>query len=231
MNTKATSQQEIQAINEALQNIIGLLHTSVEASGAITASHPGGKVSGILSSDTYREESLAMVLNRGAFWSWGLLAMPLDDDFIYLAYRIILGREPDQEGFGHFQSALSVCTISRVSVLRALLLSHEVRDRNPPITGKRQVTFLYEVGRFFGKIPLVNRVIRAVWMMSTGQKRTRRIALLLQGFREELQEVREELVEHRLRSDDTIEYFSNLNRCNLWSASLDRMVAKGKQSS
>jgi len=232
VKTQDTGQHEVQMMDGILRNIIGSLHTNVEGSGSIAVNHVAGKVSGILSSDPCREVLLAAALNRGALWPLSLITVPLDDDFIYLAYRVIVGREPDQEGFSHFQSALSMGAMSRASILSALLSSPEVQSNNTPIIGKKMIVLLHEASRICGKIPLVNRVIRAVWTMSTGQKRMRRITLLLQEMREEMQGMREEMDEYKLKSDDTIEYFSNLGTRKLQRVGLnsDRSVANGKHT-
>ncbi|MCL1634638.1 methyltransferase domain-containing protein [Luteimonas sp. SX5] len=58
-----------------------------------------------------------------------------DADFVVTAYRVVLFRSPDEEGFRHFLSQLRLGNLSKVEVLGALRWSAEGRARGVHIDG------------------------------------------------------------------------------------------------
>ena len=68
--------------------------------------------------------------------------LPLDrilttETYIRLAYRLILGRRPDAEGFRHFQTHLSGQRIPKAAVFEALVTSPEYRKKEDPFNYAR----------------------------------------------------------------------------------------------
>lgn len=57
-----------------------------------------------------------------------------EDEFVASAYRVILGREPDQSGFEHYKSSLLAGKVTKVDILKIFLTSNEAARRITPPT-------------------------------------------------------------------------------------------------
>jgi SAM-dependent methyltransferase len=81
-----------------------------------------------------------------------------DEDFLRNAYRGILGREPDAEGFHHYLERLRSGSLSKVDILGRLRYSPEGRALKARIVGL-SIPFAF---RTLGRVPLVGYGIRWV---------------------------------------------------------------------
>jgi SAM-dependent methyltransferase len=81
-----------------------------------------------------------------------------DEDFLRNAYRGILGREPDAEGFHHYLERLRSGSLSKVDILGRLRYSPEGRALKARIAG----LFIPFAFRTLGRVPLVGYGIRWV---------------------------------------------------------------------
>jgi len=102
-----------------------------------------------------------------------------DADFILGAYRGLLGREPDAEGWAHFLDALRRGSLSKVEILGRIRYSKEGRRRARRVPGLLSRTALHQIYR----IPVAGYLVRlavAVLRLPTSSTNTARLEAHLQ---------------------------------------------------
>jgi SAM-dependent methyltransferase len=123
-------------IEEAFWIVLGREASALELRDALRAfdsDHTSAFVGRLLSSPEFRVMATAWKEGREtgrvpAIQEHGLRAIGGDDRFVRLAYRLLQDRDPDEEGRRYFVQTL-VDGNTRVSVLRALVLSDEFQRR------------------------------------------------------------------------------------------------------
>lgn len=156
----------------------------------------------------YIENLLNLIIKKKTFWFWQLLFVPLDNDFLELSYRIVLGREPDMEGFSHFHAALSANAISRLKVLVTMKAANE--KKYPLVSGGwRWIVGLNKVNAILRRIPMVGQFPFLYWRLSTSFARAQRE----ESLTKEILDNQRELVQFEI---DLNEFLNNPLRRNFF---------------
>ena len=87
-------------------------------------------------------------------------------DFVVCAYRAVLGREPDPEGYDYFLSRL-LAEHDKVSILRELAISDEGRQFGARLTGLAELVASHQPGA-----RLLRRWINKLWRTELSSTRT-----------------------------------------------------------
>lgn len=184
MSTRLSSrQQEMQTIREIQRHIASTLYSEVAWDSE--------------KQDKYLEHTLKSIIQKRGFWSWQLLLVPMDNDFLRLAYRIILDREPDRAGLLHFDAGLSTGAISRTDVLKSMMRAPE-RDKygSTLVEGGEHLLLIFNsASRLVRKVPLLNSVNRFLWRLATWPQRAQREELLLIKLQEEVYELKQWVID------------------------------------
>lgn len=185
--------QELQKIREIRRHIVASLNTGVVLAGE--------------EQDIYLAERLSLISQSKKLWCWRLMLEPMDGDFLNLAYRAVLRREPDPQSWNHFHARLAAGTASRTDVLMALVDSIEFRETRPDWLGdgKDSLLLLHLVNRSLRKVQLFSRVGHLIWMLATGFQRKKRHESIMKEIQDELNEVKE-------REMYMVEYLHNQER-------------------
>jgi hypothetical protein len=193
--TFSSKQHEMQTIREIQQHIVSLLYSD--------------EVWESEEQDQYLQHVLTSIIQKRHFWSYQLILVPIDNDFLRLAYKIILAREPDRAGLSHFSTGMSAGTMSRTDVINSMMRSPEFDKYGASLTagGERLFLMLHAASQLLRKVPILNSVNRFFWRLVTGSQRARRKEFLL------MMEMQEELNELKQRSIDMNEYLHNQEKC------------------
>lgn len=172
-------ERELQRIREIQQQIVASLNMGVVLAGE--------------EQDIYLAERLKLISQSKKLWCWWLMLEPMDSDFLNLAYRAVLKREPDPHGWNHFRAYLSAGTLSRTDVLIEMVDSPEFRKSRPDWVGdeKGSLLMLRSVNRKLREMPLLGRVGRLIWMLATGFQRKMRNESIVRKIQDDLNEVKE----------------------------------------
>jgi len=143
--------------------------------------------------DIYLHERLKLILQSNQFWSLWLLLEPMDSDFLNLAYRIMLKREPDPQGLNHFHSRLAANTCRRIDILKEIVESIEFKQTCPHGVehGKCLLIFLGKLNTGMRKVKPLITISQLVWMWATGFRRRTRQDLIMRKIQDELKDVKE----------------------------------------
>ena len=182
----ARQQQDIQSIQKT---ILEGMYTSQESGRAEATDH-------------YREELVKKIDTNGLLWAIRLLWIPADTDFIFCAYRSLLGRAPDHEGFVQFSRNLAIGKIRRSEILMTFIDSSEAHESNRHLRSTNRVRFLLRFWHLVSRIPLIYPTLHTVWRIATMSEQVRRMQFKISQLEEQLAAV-------NLRSVDTIEYLHN----------------------
>ncbi len=88
---------------------------------------------------------------------WQKMETLPDEDFLYTAYRLLTGREPDPGGYNYYLTSLNSGRMARVDVIGSLRYSTEGRSHNANIQG---VFLLYQLGRIARKLKIFGIPLR-----------------------------------------------------------------------
>lgn len=95
-----------------------------------------------------------------------------DEDFLRACYFKILGRKPDEEGMRHHLLVLRTGESDKIGVINSFLRSKEAKRRKAKIDG----LFLYNIRRFFVRIPIIGYFIRLFFSVLLLPKRLKEIS-------------------------------------------------------
>ncbi|MCV6575850.1 MAG: DUF4214 domain-containing protein, partial [Cohaesibacter sp.] len=115
----------------------------------------------------------ALPLNKAVYSIEEFSALD-DGDFLSNAYRILLGREVDAEGSGHYLPALQKGRMSRVRVLSALSRSAEGQERGIKIAGLLPASILDRLAGLSG----IGRVFEPFMQFLVRSTTNQRLAIL-----------------------------------------------------